>query len=91
MIDAGVVNELCTYMKIPRRHAFYSAAPLDLSFLSNISSKLKDHKDLFFVPRTPQSSPDVHDSEPMIPQIRRRDILLSFPYESIRPFLRLLK
>ena len=90
MIDAKVVDALCTYMKIPRRHAFYSAAPLDLSFLSRICSKLKDQKELFFVPRSPQPSPDISDSFPVIPQIRRRDVLLSFPYENIRPFLRLL-
>lgn len=90
MIDAKVVDSLCSYMKIPRRHAFYSAAPLDLSFLSRISSKLKDKKELFFVPRSPQASPDISDSFPVIPQIRRRDVLLSFPYENIRPFQRLL-
>ncbi|MDE6132326.1 MAG: polyphosphate kinase 1, partial [Oscillospiraceae bacterium] len=45
---------------------------------------------LFFGRADSQNSCEVIKDAPMIPQILRRDILLSYPFESIRPFLRLL-
>ncbi|MDE6595558.1 MAG: polyphosphate kinase 1, partial [Oscillospiraceae bacterium] len=45
---------------------------------------------LFFGRADPQNSCEVVKDAPMIPQILRRDILLSYPFESIKPFLRLL-
>ena len=90
MIDNGIVNALCRYMKLPRKHAFYSASPLDFGFFKKISTLLSDQKELFYVPRSAQRSPMVSADERVMDTVRKRDILLSFPYESIRPFLRLL-
>lgn len=89
-IDAALISMLCTYLGLPKKHAFYSEAPLDLSFLGNISDILTENKDLFFQRRMPQLSPEVSEKESMIDQIKRKDLLLSYPYQSMRPFLRLL-
>lgn len=89
-IDANLIALVCEYLKLPKKHAFYSDAPLDLSFLGDISDMLADRKELFFAPRVPQPSPDVSEDRSMIEQIKKKDILLSYPYESMRPFLRLL-
>ena len=89
-IDASLIAVICDYLKLPKKHAFYSAAPLDLSFLYTISDSLVGKRELFYQPRVPQLSPDVSENESMIDQIRKKDILLSYPYESMRPFLRLL-
>ena len=89
-IDANLISAICDYLKLPKKHAYYSDAPLDLSFLYTISDSLSGNKELFYKPRVPQLSPDVTENENIIDQIRRKDILLSYPYESMRPFLRLL-
>ena len=89
-IDANLIAIICDYLKLPKKHAFYSAAPLDLSFLYTISDSLAGKRELFYQPRVPQLSPDVSENESMIDQIRKKDILLSYPYERMRPFLRLL-
>ena len=89
-INANLISLICDYLKLPKKLAFYSDAPLDLSFLHTVSDLLAGNKELFYKPRVPQLSPDVSENESMINQIRRKDILLSYPYESMRPFLRLL-
>ena len=89
-IDANLISIICGYLRLPKKHSFFSDAPLDLSFLYTVSDLLSDKKNLFYPPRTPQLSPDVSESESMIGQIRKKDILLAYPYESMRPFLRLL-
>ena len=47
-------------------------------------------KSLCYKPFTPQKSPAVSDTVPMAEQIRKKDILLHYPYESIKPFIRML-
>lgn len=89
-IDANLIAVICDYLKLPKKHAFYSDAPLDLSFLYTVSDMLAGSKELFYPPRAPQLTPDVSENESIIDQIQRKDILLAYPYESMRPFLRLL-
>ena len=89
-INASMIGVVCDYLKLPKRHAFYSAAPLDLSFLYTVSDMLAGNKELFYNPRTPQLSPDVLESESVISQVEKKDVLLNYPYDSMRPFLRLL-
>ena len=89
-IDANLIAIICDYLKLPKKHSFFSDAPLDLSFLDTVSDLLSENKSLFYPPRTPQLSPDVSEQESMIRQIQKKDVLLAYPYESMRPFLRLL-
>ena len=51
---------------------------------------LRKNENLFYAKRTPQKSTMFQDGRSMIEQIKEGDKLLSYPYESIRPFLRLL-
>lgn len=90
-ISGDYVRYLCKKLDLTPDRIFYSATPLDLSFISEVQDKLSDKKELFYEPRTPQKSGMVKSGESMIEQIKRNDILLSYPYESMRPFLRLLQ
>ena len=65
-------------------------SPLDLSFVFRLQDDLKRKQELFYEKRIPQKSAMVKDDVPMMDQIVKKDILLSYPYESIQPFLRLL-
>lgn len=82
---------LCRHLGLSKRFLFASEAPLDLSFTGFLRDVLRDKSHLFYPRRVPQSSPNVDPAVPMAEQIRKRDILLSYPYESIRPVLRLLQ
>ncbi len=90
-INSEMLEQLCGYCEVEPKQVFYSKSPLDLSFVFKIQDLLRGKQSLFFEKRMPQQSPSVSIYEPMIPQIQKRDILLSYPYESIRPFLRLLQ
>ena len=46
--------------------------------------------ELFYERRVPQKSASFRDGESILKQIKEGDKLLSYPYESIRPFLRML-
>ena len=86
-----MVGEVCDYCELDEKHVFYSKSPLDLSFVFQIQDKLRDRQELFFEKRVSQQSPDLDVMKPLIPQILEKDVLLSYPYESIRPFLNLLQ
>lgn len=90
-IAPKMVKTICEYCELEEKQVFYSKAPLELSFLFQIEDVLRKDEKLVFPRRVPQQSALVDKNRPMIPQIMENDILLSYPYESIRPFLRLLQ
>ena len=89
-IDGSVVESLCRYLDVSPERVFRSEAPLDLSFVFTIQDHLRMNPELFYERRVPQKSASFRDGESILKQIEEEDKLLSYPYESIRPFLRLL-
>ena len=89
-IDKKGIAVLCEYLELDESHVFISSTPLDLSFVFQIQDLLRKHTELYFPKRTPQRSNQFQDGKSIIEQIREEDKLLSYPYESIRPFLHLL-
>ena len=89
-IDGSVVESLCRYLDVSPERVFRSEAPLDLSFIFTIQDHLRMNPELFYERRVPQKSAAFRDGESIIKQIEQEDKLLSYPYESIRPFLRML-
>lgn len=91
LMDASVIAKLCEYLHLEEEQVFYSEAPLNLSFFSQIRDMLRKNKNLFYQRRVPQNSPDFKEDMPIIAQIEERDRFLAFPYERIKPFLNLLQ
>lgn len=89
-MDQAVIEALCRYLEITPDRVFKSEAPLDLSFIFQIQDLLRKNSELFYEKRVPQKSPDFRENESILDQIREEDKLLSYPYESIRPFLKML-
>lgn len=90
-IGASTMKTLHKHLGLGEKQTFFLTAPTDLSFAKNLCDALRDRAELFFEKRIPQKSERVDENRPMIAQIKERDILLSYPYESIKPFLRLLR
>lgn len=86
-----VRDALCTCLGLSKKHLFSSGVPLDLSFLGGVRDLLRERSELFYPRRVPQNSPNVDPLRPVARQIRERDRMLSYPYESVRPMLRLLR
>lgn len=89
-IDESVVEALCRYLDVLPERVFRSEAPLDLSFVYKIQDLLRMNTELFYEKRVPQKSASFRDGVSILKQIEEEDKLLSYPYESIRPFLRML-
>ena len=89
-MDKKGIAVLCEYLELDENHVFMSSTPLDLSFVFQIQDLLRKNPELFFPKRTPQKSNQFQDGKSIIAQIKEEDKLLSYPYESIRPFLHLL-
>ncbi|WP_243424595.1 polyphosphate kinase 1 [Mediterraneibacter glycyrrhizinilyticus] len=89
-IDESVVAALCRYLDVLPERVFRSEAPLDLSFVYKIQDLLRMNPELFYGKRVPQKSASFRDGVSILQQIEEGDKLLSYPYESIRPFLHML-
>lgn len=89
-LDGIIVDTLCRYMDVPREYVFMSATPLDFSFLFGLQDGLRQRGELFYERRIPQKSPAFVNGRSILAQIREKDKLLSYPYESMKPFLEML-
>ena len=89
-MDGDVVETLCEYLEVDKNFVFRGDIPLDLSFVFQIQDGLRKRTELFYEKRIPQKSPVFNSHEPILDQIAKKDRFLSYPYESIKPFLTML-
>ena len=89
-MDGDVVETLCDYLEVDKNFVFRGDIPLDLSFVFQIQDGLRKRTELFYEKRIPQKSPVFNSHEPILDQIAKKDRFLSYPYESIKPFLTML-
>ena len=85
----SALEYLCKKLNLDEEQIYYANAPLDITFSYKLAD-LSENENLRFRKLIPQKPISIALSRPMITQIKARDILLSFPYESIKPFIRLL-
>lgn len=90
-MDGEIVDVLCDYLELDSDYVFQVQAPLDLSFVFEIQDTLRKIPELFYEKRVPQKSTQFKEDESIFPQIREKDKLLSYPYESMKPFLNFLR
>lgn len=91
VLDDTVIEHLRKELGLFPEQIFYTEVPLELSFLFQIQDCLRGKRELFYEKRVPQNVPDIVEREPMIDQIQKKDRLLSYPFESMKPFIRLLR
>lgn len=89
-LSEGSVKLICEHLAIKSQYVFHGQAPLDLSFVFQIEDALRKIPELFYERRTPRKSPAFTGDRPILDQIKEKDKLLSYPYESINPFLNML-
>lgn len=90
-LDGNIVDTLCEYLDADVDYVFQTNTPLDLSFVFQIQDKLRNIPELFYEKRIPQNSRQFRKGVPLLDQIEEKDKLLSYPFDSIRPFLEMLR
>jgi len=83
---------MCEKFAITPNQIFRTKAPMKLAYVFQMAEKVPVpmRRALIYEPFKPQPSA-VIESGSMMRQIRRKDIMLLYPYENIEPFLRLIK
>lgn len=85
------LDHICSKLKLKNERVFVSRIPLDLSYLFSFS-ELSDNLELKYQSRHPQKVSALSESKPVFSQVKAKDVLLSYPFESINSsFIRLLQ
>ena len=84
---------LCKKLKLPTEQVFYSKAPLDLKYIYSISDLLTPESRLALCdpPYSPKWPITLKQNEKIMPQVLAHDTLLFYPFETMEPFLALIK
>lgn len=92
-IDDDMKKFLIKNLNISKQNIFKSSSPLRCSFIYSLIEDMPEQiiENNSYRLFTPQKSINVNENEPMIKQIKKKDTLLSYPYESMDPFIRLLE
>jgi len=81
---------LTSVLDVDKDFVFPARGPLDLSAWMSLSG-IPGFDELKYESWPPRRPPDVDPAESMFDQIQRKDILLSMPYESFEPVVRLIE
>ncbi len=90
-LPAGMLDQLCGYLDTDRSEVYYCRIPMDLAFVDDIRHILRGRSQLFYEKKTPQKALMLHESENIWQQVQKKDRLLSYPFESMKPFLQMLE
>ena len=91
-LNKKMISSLCKELHVDKEHVFLTRVPLDMSFVFGLQGYLRNtaQDKLFYQRRAPRMTPELDDKSLLIPQIMKKDVLLSYPFENIRSFINLL-
>jgi len=91
-ISGSLKDFLCANLNISDNQIFITDAPLKMDYVFAIPDKLdpEETSALLYNKFLPAIPSYLQHGEAMTRQIQKHDILLSYPYESMEPFLRLI-
>lgn len=92
-ISEKFLESLLKRLNLEKEQVFFSECPIDLNYLSNINNYLPQSiiVKLSFNPFSPVVHPLVEKKKSIINYIEKKDLLLFYPFESMKPFLNLIK
>ncbi len=91
-LNQDMEKYFCEKFNITKKQIFRTKMPMKLDYMFAISGNLPDSmkRSLIYHPFSPQPGRQAEEGS-MMRQIRKQDILLFYPYESMEPFLQLIK
>ena len=91
-LSAKMQEYFCEKFKITTAQIFRTKMPMKLDYMFSIAGNLPESmkRSLVYEPFSPQKSAHVQEGS-MLKQVKKQDILLFYPYESMDPFLKLIK
>lgn len=91
--SASFLKYLFTNLKITRRELFTTSAPMNMKYVFGLENLLDEttKAKLTYPPYTPKLNPAFHYKQSLFQQLQKKDVLLHYPYDSMEPFLQLIK
>ena len=83
-----LAKRLCEFLKLDAERVFSCQCPLVIDYVDQIE---RVPRELFNAPHVPVYPNYLNPDQPMWDQIVQRDVLLFYPYQSMQPFLDLLR
>ena len=87
-------QDICKFLRdkldVPSSRCYTQLSPLDTGCLFKLAGRIgsdSSHADLFYPAAKPMQAPAGYD---LYTEVRKHDVLLAYPYQSIRPFIRML-
>ena len=91
-ISETFLNTLSSLIHVEKRQIYFDPCPLNMKYVYQLESMLPAPKTqgLIYQPYTPRWPEDIDVNYSIIDQVKQKDKLLFYPYDSVEPFLRLL-
>ena len=86
-----IVKFLREKLVVPADRCYAQTSPLDTGCLFKLAGRISgdgSHNAMFYPPAKPMQAPAGYD---LYTEVRKHDVLLAYPYQSIRPFIRMLR
>lgn len=92
-VSEGLSAYFCEQFQVENYQIFVTSAPIKMAYVYGLEEHMDEETRavLTYSPFVPQPPAGIKPNMSMMKQITKRDILLSYPYESMDPFLRLMR
>ena len=91
VLDEKIIHNLCKELNLNHEQIYYSESPLELSFVFGLHDALRNNKNLFYERHIQKNTTWYVSGKPVISQVEEADRFISYPYESMQPFIRMLQ
>lgn len=84
---------LCEKLQIVPEQIFIIRSPINMNYVYSLFGKIdpENRKSLIFSEFKPCRSQDIAHNESIFQQVRKKDVLFSYPYESMDSFLQMIR
>jgi len=91
--DPQYTRPLRKELKLHKNQVFTSRTPIDLDYIGDVIEGLPENlaNELTFPQFKPQNSCDIDNNRPILDQLDEKDVLLFYPYHTMKHFLNFLK
>ena len=90
-LHKSIRKKLAGFLGISEEHVLHCGTPLDLSYMFTLQNTMREHQEWYYPRYSPRMSPEIGKEENILSQVEKKDILLSYPYESMKNFIAFLQ
>lgn len=92
-VSGRFTQYFCDKLQLSKKQLYVTSSPMQMKYAFSLAEKLPQalQQELTYPPFTPQAASDLVPGESVLKQVMKRDVLLSYPYESMEPFLQMLR